>query len=339
MTLTFNEPVSPLVIRLLAPDGGSIPPRAVVAENNTITVGVARKPAARHARAELARDLGRRASGRRRADVRGRRTERTTGGGSGGSCRSWRAPGIVDGQGRALCRALRRRRRCILLRLDRRPGFAAAVAAVAPCPHQCRAGSGPGLGRPAGHRCARSCAIRLDAEGELANRPRDLLWADRDRRRQRAVCRILRLRGGVLAQRPGFGARRPPRRGACTFAQRPRQHGAAAVAQPSGAAPARPLRGVLDRGAVAARIGLARCRRARLVVGGRRARALLPYDRAGGRAAGAERAMARVRATRPCRRAVDDGLRPGARMQACCRRRPGRACRRQPLPAGAEVRT
>ena len=40
MTLTFNEPVSPLVIRLLAPDGGSIPPRAVVAENNTITVGV-----------------------------------------------------------------------------------------------------------------------------------------------------------------------------------------------------------------------------------------------------------------------------------------------------------
>jgi copper transport protein len=38
LSLTFNEPVSPLVIRLIGPDGEQIPPRAVVAENNTIAV-------------------------------------------------------------------------------------------------------------------------------------------------------------------------------------------------------------------------------------------------------------------------------------------------------------
>ena len=30
LSLTFNEPVSPLVIRLIGPDGASIAPRAVV---------------------------------------------------------------------------------------------------------------------------------------------------------------------------------------------------------------------------------------------------------------------------------------------------------------------
>src|SRR3954463_6195157 len=38
LSLTFNEPVSPLVIRLIGPDGASIEPDAVVAENNTVTV-------------------------------------------------------------------------------------------------------------------------------------------------------------------------------------------------------------------------------------------------------------------------------------------------------------
>ena len=38
LSLTFNEPVSPLVIRLIGPDGASIEPGAVVAENNTVTV-------------------------------------------------------------------------------------------------------------------------------------------------------------------------------------------------------------------------------------------------------------------------------------------------------------
>ena len=38
LSLTFNEPVSPLVIRLIGPDGSSIAPRTVVGENNTVTV-------------------------------------------------------------------------------------------------------------------------------------------------------------------------------------------------------------------------------------------------------------------------------------------------------------
>src|SRR3954471_8316071 len=41
LSLTFNEPVSPLVVRLIGPDGASIEPGAVVAENNTVTVAVA----------------------------------------------------------------------------------------------------------------------------------------------------------------------------------------------------------------------------------------------------------------------------------------------------------
>jgi copper transport protein len=41
LSLTFNEPVSPLVIRLIGPDGASIEPSAVVAENNTVTVTAA----------------------------------------------------------------------------------------------------------------------------------------------------------------------------------------------------------------------------------------------------------------------------------------------------------
>jgi copper transport protein len=38
LTLTFNEPVSPLAIRLIGPDGAPITPAAVVAENATVTI-------------------------------------------------------------------------------------------------------------------------------------------------------------------------------------------------------------------------------------------------------------------------------------------------------------
>jgi copper transport protein len=38
LTLTFNEPVSPLAIRLIGPDGAPISPVAVVAENATVTI-------------------------------------------------------------------------------------------------------------------------------------------------------------------------------------------------------------------------------------------------------------------------------------------------------------
>ena len=86
LSLTFNEPVSPLVIRLIGPDGASIEPGAVVAENNDGHGHRAGAPATRHARAELARDLVRWTSGRRLADVLDRRAERAARGGS----RSWR---------------------------------------------------------------------------------------------------------------------------------------------------------------------------------------------------------------------------------------------------------
>jgi copper transport protein len=38
LTLTFNEPVSPLLMRLIGPDGEPIAPGAVVAENTTVTI-------------------------------------------------------------------------------------------------------------------------------------------------------------------------------------------------------------------------------------------------------------------------------------------------------------
>ena len=38
LTLTFNEPVSPLAIRLIGPNGEAIVPRTVVADNTTVTV-------------------------------------------------------------------------------------------------------------------------------------------------------------------------------------------------------------------------------------------------------------------------------------------------------------
>src|SRR5262245_37901995 len=38
LTLTFNEPVSPLAIRLIGPDGAPLTPAAVVAENATVTI-------------------------------------------------------------------------------------------------------------------------------------------------------------------------------------------------------------------------------------------------------------------------------------------------------------
>src|SRR3954462_13133100 len=41
LSLTFNEPIAPLVIRLIGPDGESIEPGAVVGENNTVTVTAA----------------------------------------------------------------------------------------------------------------------------------------------------------------------------------------------------------------------------------------------------------------------------------------------------------
>src|SRR6516165_10227904 len=38
LTLTFNEPVSPLVVRLIGPDGAPLVPIAVTAQDTTVTI-------------------------------------------------------------------------------------------------------------------------------------------------------------------------------------------------------------------------------------------------------------------------------------------------------------
>src|SRR5262245_3613238 len=38
LTLTFNEPVAPLVVRLIGPDGAPIAPTAITAEDTTVTI-------------------------------------------------------------------------------------------------------------------------------------------------------------------------------------------------------------------------------------------------------------------------------------------------------------
>ena len=75
LTLMFNEPVSPLVMRLIGPGGEVIAPPAT-AENSVVTVHSA-AAAAGHACAELARRVGRRASGRRVVHVLDRCCQRS----------------------------------------------------------------------------------------------------------------------------------------------------------------------------------------------------------------------------------------------------------------------
>ena len=68
-----------------------------------------------------------------------------------------------------------------------------------------------------------------------------------------------------------------------------------------------------------------------------RARAVLARDSAPARGRAAERRLARRRSTRACRRAVDHELWPGARVQACGRRSLVGLGRGQSLLAGAET--
>ena len=203
LSLTFNEPVAPLVIRLIGPDGATIAPRSVAGENNTVTVTApANLQRGTHLLSwrvisadghpvggSLMFSIGApSAQPAADADSRAERGVRTV---------LWAV------EGRALCRALRRHRRRLLLCLVCRARFAPAVGAMAAhAPHR-RADRGARIGRPAGRRCARSSARRVDAQAELGNRPRDLLWPDRDCRRLRAVCRPLRLPGGVSRASPG----------------------------------------------------------------------------------------------------------------------------------------
>ena len=71
LRLTFNEPVSPLVMRLIGPAGEVIAPAVEGREHGRHRDATA--IAARHACAELACGVGRRPSGRRLAHLLGRR--------------------------------------------------------------------------------------------------------------------------------------------------------------------------------------------------------------------------------------------------------------------------
>ena len=116
LRLTFNEPVTPLVMRLIAPDGTSTTVGGDGREHDRHRQAAG--AAARHPRAELAGDLRRRASGRRLAGVLGRRGERAAGAGRTAGRRSGRARRAVGGEGRDLSGAARRDRRRVLPDLD-----------------------------------------------------------------------------------------------------------------------------------------------------------------------------------------------------------------------------
>ena len=112
-----------------------------------------------HACAGLARRLGGRPSGRRIADLFGRRAERRRAAGCHRPRRSRGSGGALAEQGRALCRPVLRRRRRFLPGLDRacgRPGE--GVHARRASPGACR---GAAVGRPARAGRARPAADRL----------------------------------------------------------------------------------------------------------------------------------------------------------------------------------
>ena len=136
-SLTFNEPVSPLVLKLVRPDGSSSPLDHYALEDATLVID-APELAERHACAVLAGRLGRRPPGWRVAGVFGWRTERRR---SARSCRyapSVRSSCALAQQGRALCRPVLRRRRRFLPGVDRigvrpRQGFHPRLAPHRSC--------------------------------------------------------------------------------------------------------------------------------------------------------------------------------------------------------------
>ena len=139
--------------------------------------------AARQLCAELARDLGRRTSGRRLAAVLGWCAERAAGGAPSGR-RCGGAGYAMGGEGRHLCRTLRRHWRRVLRSLDRRARHRSSKA-LADGDHARGSGRNGDLCRSAGSRCARSSVADDRAGRGLANRLRDQLWLNCNRRRMR----------------------------------------------------------------------------------------------------------------------------------------------------------
>ena len=178
LRLTFNEPVSPLVMRLIGPERRGDRAADAAAENN---VGHRHAAAAapRQPCAELARGLGRRPSGRRLVRVL-----------------DW-APASADQRGRIEryrpCARRCGRRRSQSLRCDgpghrrgilRRSGSPGAACGRARATSVCvalarrRPDRDTAIGRLAGARCARSAAVAACASGGLAGRIGDRLRSD-----------------------------------------------------------------------------------------------------------------------------------------------------------------
>ena len=147
----------------------------------------------------------------------------------------------VGGEGRHLCGAVHRDRRCVLSSMDRRSDVAG---------RRCLAGRGAGgraggdadLDRPAGARCARPSAVGPGAEDRMGNRARDLLWFHRDHGRLSRCspgCSASSRRRGSSSCLLAAGLARHRCR---ARAQRPCGHRGAAAADGAVGLPARRLR-------------------------------------------------------------------------------------------------
>ena len=230
-TLTFNEPVSPLVLRLVAPDGSIETLRSLAASGRVAFDTSTGELARWHACSELARGVPRWPSGRGCGGVFDRGAERRA---ETDCCRDEQS-----GRGRSLARqshqlhfARGRHRWQLLPRVDR--GGACAKRPSDRHRVHYRACRDADDGRAA--RCGRTrrAVARPRAESHLAKRTWDVLRPDRSRDGIRTVRRAVRSSGKLAAHRARLVSVRALRLWACGGTQRPREPRVAAVAHPPG---------------------------------------------------------------------------------------------------------
>ena len=250
LTLTFNEPVSPLVMRLVGPTGVTFAPRSVVAENTTITIaGLPDLSSGTHVLSwrvisadghpvggALMFSIGAPSAQPTAAQRLADRTVRAG---------LWAVKlviyvGLFVGVGGAFFRAWIAD---ASFDAPARPLIAALLAGLVAVPLSVGLQGLDALDLP---------LAGLQEKAGLGGGPRDVLWPHGDRRGFRALCRPLHLRSAVDARGSRLVARRLARRRARACAQRPRQHRRPAARQPPGGVPARRLRRLLDRSAAAA---------------------------------------------------------------------------------------
>ncbi len=327
LRLTFNEPVVPLVIRLILPSGLTLAPRSVEVENATVVIaGYPPLASGTHVLSWRVTSADGHPVGGSLVFSIGSPTEQPAAqstAGPGVRSALWAARlalyvGLFVGVGGAFFRAW------ISDPRSRSPAAGALIAVLL-----VRADGRADLDRAARSRRARSPAVRLASEGCLGSGARHRLRSDGCRRRIRSACRPGQLRDAVVEARARHLARGHARRWSCAGAQRARQHRPAATGQPPGIVPARPVRHLLGRVVAAA------LREPAQPAGRRRAGAFLARGSVCGRSAGRQRALARGRAARAPRCAVVHGLWTDSGVQARCRRRAADAGGGQSLSAGA----